>query len=95
MKTLLWFLGLGFGVFGAYMIVMNGLVFANNHILKRKWTSAVPLVGGVAGMIGLICLPVEGLWKYCWVPLLIDWGSFPVMVVALTTRKRKGHGLSK
>lgn len=84
-------LGIGLLVFSVYMIFMNWAVFVNNHLLKRKWTSAVPVVGGFAGMVGMICLPVEGLWKYSWIPLVVDWGTIPVMVVSLVfLRKEKG-----
>lgn len=89
MNPTLWIIGVILLVFSGYMIVMNWAVFVNNHVVKKKWTSAIPFVGGIAGMLGMICIPVNGLWKYCWLPILIDWGSVPVVVVALISRMRK------
>ena len=77
-------IGVAFGMFGFYIVAMNWGVFVNNYILKRKWTSAVPLVGGGAVAVCMVCLPVEGnLWKYAWIPLFVDWGSIPVIVAAI------------
>jgi len=83
MTIIRWIIGTTFLLFGGYMIVMNWGVFINNHVLKKKWTSAVPFVGGVAAAIGLACLPVAGLWRFSWVLLIIDWGSIPVVCVSL------------
>jgi hypothetical protein len=73
---------IGFG----YLAMMNGRICLNNYLLKKKWTSAVPVIGGVFGMIGTVILPIEGSWKYCWIPLLADWGSLPVIVASLICR---------
>lgn len=89
MKTTLWIIGVILLVFSGYMIVMNWAVFVNNHVIKKKWTSAIPFVGGIAGTLGLICIPVSGLWRFCWLPILIDWGSVPVVVVALISKIRR------
>ena len=89
MNILFWIIGLLLLIFCIYMTVMNWAVFVNNHILKKKWTSAIPLVGGISGALGIICLPVEGSWKYLWIPLIVDWGSFPVIVVALISHLGK------
>ena len=72
-----------------YMTLMNWAVFFNNYIFKKKWTSAVPLIGGIAGALGCVILPTEGSWRFFWIPLLIDWGSLPVILVSLVTSKRK------
>jgi hypothetical protein len=29
-----------------YFSVMNFAVFLNNHFFKKKWVSAIPLIGG-------------------------------------------------
>lgn len=93
MNVVFWILSSALLLFAGYAIVMNWAVFTNNYILKKKWSSAVPLVGGATGAIGLICLPLEGLWKFAWIPLVLDWGSIPVIVVSLICyieRRRKG-----
>jgi len=83
MTIALWLVSVLLLVFGVYMTAMNWAVFVNNYILRKKWVSAVPLVGGIAGAIGLGLLPIEGSWRYAWVPLVVDWGSAPVVVVSL------------
>lgn len=76
-------------VFSLYMAGMNWAVFVNNYILKKKWTSAVPLLGGVAGVLGVLLLPIAGSWRFAWIPLIADWGSLPVIVVSLICARRQ------
>ncbi len=84
-----WVISVVILMFGIYMVAMNWAVFANNHILKKKWTSAVPLVGGMALAIGLLCIPIRSMWKYAWIPLFLDWGSFPVILTSLILKLRE------
>lgn len=70
-------------VFSIYLILMNWVVFSNNYIFKKKWSSAIPLFGGIAGMLGIILYPISGSYKYSWIPLLLDWGSIPIIFVSL------------
>lgn len=96
MTTAKWIIGIAFLLFGSYIAAMNWAVFINNHILKKKWTSAVPLVGGITAGIGIACLPIFGIWRYAWIPLLIDWGSVPVIAVSLACHlKDRGQGTKK
>jgi uncharacterized membrane protein len=78
--------------FGGYIVAMNWLVFINNHILYRQWSSAIPLMGAIAISIALFLIPLPNLWKYSWLPFFIDWGSFPVIVAAIVLRFRKKGG---
>lgn len=95
MTTFRWIIGIAFLLFGSYMTAMNWALFINNHILKRKWASAVPLVGGLASSIGLACLPISGIWRYAWIPFFIDWGSVPVIAISLIfSLKRLGTSKS-
>ena len=83
MGNIMWGFSIILLLFSLYMIGMNWAVFVNNHILKKKWASAVPFVGGIAGSLGLLLLPVSENWKYAWIPLLVDWGSIPVVFISL------------
>jgi len=76
-------------LFGLYMAVMNWAVFVNNHLFRRKWTSAVPFVGGVVGVLGILLLPVTGSWRFVWIPLIADWGSVPVIVASLICARER------
>ena len=89
MTILLWTVSGLLLLFALYMVGMNWAVFVNNHVLKRKWTSAVPLVGGVAGALGILLLPVPGSWRFAWLPLVVDWGSVPVIVASLICARRQ------
>ncbi len=77
-------------LFGSYMAIMNWAVFVNNYVLKKQWTSAVPLIGGVAGAVGVLSLPIDGTWRYSWIPLLLDWGSIPVIMVSIICKCMPG-----
>ena len=89
MTTVRWIVSVLLLLFALYMAGMNWAVFVNNHLLKRKWTSAVPLVGGVAGILGVLLLPVAGNWRFAWIPLIADWGSVPVIVASLVCARRQ------
>jgi hypothetical protein len=47
--------------------------------LNKKHVSAVPLVGGLLGVFGLLLLPVGGPKEFWWLPLLLDYGSVPML----------------
>ncbi|MBC2592657.1 hypothetical protein H5P28_00125 [Ruficoccus amylovorans] len=70
-------------LFGGYIAVMNWAVFVNNHVLKKQWASAIPFIGGFVLTMGIVLLPITGSWKYAWIPLLLDWGSVPVVIASL------------
>ena len=55
---------------------MNWIIFFNG-IFKKRQSSWIPLMGGVFTAIGLASLPIKGLWKFWWLPLIIDWGCLP------------------
>ncbi len=55
-------------------------------ISRKKMPSAVFLVGGLCGAIGIYFLPLEGFRRYFWLPLLFDWGCAPVIIHALLRR---------
>ena len=56
---------------------LNAQIAYKDFFLRQETASWVPLVAGVAGLAGLLLLPVQGLAKWCWVPLVLDWGSIP------------------
>jgi hypothetical protein len=46
-------------------------------------------VGGLFAAAGVALLPIDGVWKWAWVPLLIDWGGLPLLFFALFRQLRK------
>ena len=64
-------------VIGFGMIAYNAINFWVTVVLKNKASSAVPIIGGVAASIGVAIIPAEGIWKWSWIPLILDWGGLP------------------
>ena len=61
----------------AWILLLNTHVFVRGYVLRRPSGSWVPFVGGLAGALGLLIVPVAAFHEYWWVPLVIDWGSIP------------------
>lgn len=86
-------------VFGGLLIfiaiwctALNWVVFWRRYVLHQNASSWVPLLGGLAGVGGVILLPVHGLSVYWFVPLLADWGSVPGLIytaIWLVVAKRR------
>ncbi|MCA8915905.1 MAG: hypothetical protein KDB90_10880 [Planctomycetes bacterium] len=68
------------GLLAALFVLLalgNGSIAFRAFVLKQKAPSWIPLIGGVAGAIAFIVVPIGGLWMWAWIPLLLDWGSIP------------------
>jgi hypothetical protein len=50
---------------------------------RRRVPSFGPLIGGLAGVAGLLLCPVEGVSRYAWLALVVDVGSLPYFVLML------------
>jgi len=87
MTITLWIIGLIIGLCGFYIMVMNWLVFINNAILRKQWTSAIPVIGSILVGISMVLLPIEGLWKWAWIGLVADWGSLPIVIWSIVAPK--------
>jgi hypothetical protein len=88
MKTLLWALGtvlLAVFVSGATV----NLAVAWRFCSRGQRESLIPFLAGCAGAVGFLILPVNGLARWWWIPLVIDLGSAPMVIVALATLLRK------
>jgi len=59
-----------------------------NYAVKRRHVSAIPLVGGIAGALALVVLPFPKANGYWWVPLIIDYGTAPMMAFFFISRIR-------
>jgi uncharacterized membrane protein len=70
-------------IIGGVMIVFNAINFWATVVRKRESPSVLPVFGGIMAAIGIAILPVEGVWKWAWIPLLLDWGGLPVYLAAL------------
>ena len=65
------------GSLNLYFVVRNSTAAGQNELLR----STVPLVGGIAGIIGF--MSVDALRPYAWAPLILDVGSAGFLVSTL------------
>ncbi len=59
-------------------VVLNALSCYRTHI-RKHFRSSIPLVGGLFGVVGFYQIPA--LSKWCWVALLLDYGSVEFFLV--------------
>lgn len=64
------------------LTVGNG-VMLTQCLLYGKRGSAIPVLGGLSGMVALLIAPIENAWIWCWVPIVVDYGSAPLIVTTL------------
>jgi hypothetical protein len=68
----------------------NAWLAVKYAMTRRQQGSMIPLVGGIAGCIGILVLP----WGTNWLavlPLLLDIGSLPNVIGAILLMYRKKH----
>ena len=71
-------------IFGGAAVALGSLISLGNWvtligaIVTKTSSSFVPLIGGVLVAVGLVILPIEGLWKLAWIGLLADFGTVPL-----------------
>ena len=51
--------------------------------------SVIPFVGGVSGALACLVLPIEGVWRWFWLPPLIDFSGFLILASMLSRRNAK------
>lgn len=64
----------------ALLATSGNLWIAVQWYLFKKRASMIPFVGGLAGMIGLLLLPVSKAHRFWWAPLLLDLGCGLMLV---------------
>ena len=69
-----WILGCLIGVLGVSVILGNWVIIGHG-LFKGKRESIIPLVGGVAGVLAIVLLPIPLLHVWWFLPVLLDWGS--------------------
>jgi hypothetical protein len=93
LKTLL---ALVLALFSLNVMAFNWGVVLGGLFLKKKMPSVVPFVGGVTGVYALKLAPWDSVHAYWWVPLLLDFGCVPCVVLLvleqLTDKIKGDHG---
>lgn len=76
-----WFFGTVLAII--FVVVGSGNAWTvARYVVKKRRSSAVPLVGGICGVAACFLLPVDVLRNWWRLPLLLDYGSLPVFAVS-------------
>jgi len=75
-------------ILGAWIAMFNARVFVA-LIKKQPAPSWLPLIGGLAGAVGVYMLPLPWARTFWWIPLLLDWGSIPGLTHAIFWHSRR------
>lgn len=65
---------------------------ALKYVQSKRHISAIPIVGGFCGTLALIVLPINQLRSWWWIPLILHYGSLPmlfgllIMLIAMSIR---------
>ncbi len=73
-----WALSVVLLLVGGFVIIMNWVIIYYS-LVKKKHSSWAPLAGGVFAAVGLAILPIAGVAKYWYVPVIVDYGCLPGM----------------
>lgn len=72
-----WAIGVAALILGGMISLGNWITLIGVIVTKRS-SSFVPFVGGDLAAIGIFVLPISGLWKWAWIPLVADFQSLPI-----------------
>jgi hypothetical protein len=82
-------------VSAALMLVGGWAILGNWVIACTRSGSLIPFFGGIFVAVGIVVLPIEGIRGLWWIPLLIDLGCMPVLLmtgVFLLWKRYTGSG---
>ena len=77
-----WLVGVSLTILGVFVVGVNGWIFYRTMLRKLEAPSVVPLVGGFIAMIGLFTLPFDISINFLILPVALDWGGVPGLIVA-------------
>jgi hypothetical protein len=84
MTTILrWVLSIVFGSVFFWVGILNAGVFWKGVVLRQSTPSFIPLLAGLCGMVAVLIVPLTGVNRWWWIPLLLDWGSLPGILVSV------------
>ena len=73
------------GTLGAIVFVgfaVSNIVICVAQHRKPRGHSLLPVVGGLLGACGVVLLPIPGIPKFFWVPLILDLGCGPLLILS-------------
>jgi hypothetical protein len=65
-----------------YVILCNGWIAMAGLVTRRNQPSLVPIVGGLVGAAAFAWAPWERINRLWWLPLVVDLGSLPYLLLA-------------
>ncbi|MGN0691719.1 MAG: hypothetical protein ACI4K7_05175, partial [Oscillospiraceae bacterium] len=76
-----------------FFIIGNGWVFYKAWIKKEHCPSVTPFLGGLFGAAAVLLIPDDPYWFLCFIPMLLDYGCIPTVVLFVITflRDISGH----
>ncbi len=77
-----WILGI-MAVCAFLYIAAGNLYLLYLNRVKAQRHSLIPLVGGVLGALGLLSIPAQHASEYWWIPLILDFGALPLVVITI------------
>ena len=83
MNTLWWLISLVLLALFFWVAGMNAALFWQGVVRRRKTSSVIPLIGGIFGVLALLSMPIQGVRWHWWLPLLLDWGGLPVILLSV------------
>lgn len=85
MHILSWIVGLVLSLAFLVLTVANAWS-VGTYMFSKRHISAIPLLGGVAGLAAAFVLPIEDIRSFWWLPLVVDYGSIPMLVAFIVSR---------
>lgn len=77
-----------------WLSLLNWSVAWRRLVRRQQAPSWIPLLGGSLGALGVVALPLPGVARLWWLPLLLDWGCAPGLLHAVVYHVlRKVRGL--
>jgi hypothetical protein len=80
-----WFVSIPFGALALFVLSGNIAGMIRAYRTGRNFC-AVPFIAGVFAVLSLLTLPVDGVARFWWMPLIVDWTIPMFLYVVLVTR---------
>lgn len=78
MTVVRWLLAILFIILFTWIAVGN-LWISLRWYLRGKRETLLPFLGGILGLVGMLLVPIAGISRFCWIPLVVDLGCGPML----------------
>ena len=82
MTSIRWLFSILLMAMGITIVVSNWLLVVG-YFLRKNRGSPIPFLGGIFLSVGLLLLPVRSPGFLLYLPLLVDYGSLPLVLLFL------------